>query len=395
MKIDSAWPNKAQLTLLKAALLPAEKAEPFWHEFIAAHDLQKLDHGCHQILPMVFINLKDRLKNDLDEKTCRSNYKYVWANNHLLMHDLKALLVLLEQNNLEVCLLKGAAFIGHYYPDYGMRIMGDIDLLVSPKQMPELINVIESNQYKICSNQSEVDTHNFLRLFHARSFENSRGTEFDIHQYISKFLVSQEFTERVWRNAKAIDVFGIKNSAYVLHPTYQLLHTTLHGLQYAPVSSIRWIVDAANLLANHCDDIDWEELCNVCAEYHLNLPMKMALSFLHKEFLLPIPRHTLTHFENVEITNRDNAYFISSSNLGFRYAITRIRRSWEHYKSYSSSGTKKINIIGFYDFLLLYLNIESRWMLLPHVVTKLITLFWRFVLRIIGRINSKVRADRL
>ncbi len=391
MKISSAWPNQAQLTLLKAALLPPDQAEEYWHKFVAAYDLQKLDHGCNQVLPMVFINLKDRLKSDVNEKTCRSSYKYVWANNHLLMHDLKALLVLLEQHNLKVCLLKGAAFIGHYYPDYGMRVMGDIDLLVSPQQMPELVDVIESNQYKICSSQEETNARNLLKLFHARSFENSRGTEFDIHQYISKFLVNEEFTERVWQNAKTIDIFGIKRSAYVLHPTYQLLHTVLHGLQYAPVSSIRWIVDAANLLGSHCDDVDWEEMRDICAEYHLNLPMKMALHFLNKEFDLPIPQYILAHFNDVEVTNRDKDYFISSSNLGFRYTIKRIRRSWEHYKIYSSSDTKKINLIGFYDFLLLYLNINSRWMLLPYVAKISLAIFWRSIQGLFRRFGSNRR----
>jgi len=385
MKTDSAWPNDAQLTLLKAALLPPDQAEAYWHKFIALYDLQKLDHGCNQVLPMVFINLKDRLKSDHNKYTCRSSYKIVWANNHLLMHDLKALLVLLQQYNLKVCLLKGAALIGHYYPDYGMRIMGDIDLLVPPKQMPELIGVIESNQYKICSNQEEADSHNLLKLFHARSFENSRGSEFDIHQYISKFLVDEEFTDRIWLNAKAIDLFGIKHSAYVLHPTHQLLHSVLHGLQYAPVSSIRWIVDAANLLDIHCDDIDWEEMRDICAEYHLNLPMKMALHFLHQEFGLPIPQHILSHFDRIESTDRDKDYFTRSSNLGFRYTAARIKKTWEHYKTYSSGGTKKTNLLGFYDFLLLYLDLNSRWMLLPYVAKKSLALLWRSIQRLFSR----------
>jgi len=392
MKINSAWPNEAQLTLLKAALLPPDQAESYWHKFVAANNLQELDHGCNQVLPMVFINLKDRLKSDLNERTCRSSYKYVWANNHLLMHDLKALLVLLEQHGLKVCLLKGAAFIGHYYPDYGMRIMGDIDLLVSPKQMPELVSTIESNNYRICSNQEEVDTLSFLKLFYARSIENARGTEFDIHQYVSNFLISEAFNERVWKNAKAVDLFGVKGLACVLDPTHQLLHSVLHGLQYAPVSSIRWIVDAANLLNNYCDDIDWNEMQDICAEYHLNLPMKMALNFLSKELKLPIPPDTLSHFNKVEITNRDKDYFVCSSNLGFRYTITRIKRSWEHYKIYSSGDTKKINLLGFYDFLLLYLNYSSRWMLLPHVAKKSFDIFWRSIEGLFRRIRSKGRA---
>ncbi len=67
MKIRTAWPNVAQQTLLKAALLPPEEAEKYWHEFIEKFDLQKLDHGCNQILPMVFINLNDRIKKDVNK----------------------------------------------------------------------------------------------------------------------------------------------------------------------------------------------------------------------------------------------------------------------------------------------------------------------------------------
>ena len=388
MKTTYAWPNQAQLTLLKAALLPPDKAEPYWYEFIADYDLQKLDHGCNQVLPMVFINLKGRLRSDLNERTCRSSYRYVWANNHLIMHDAKALLILLKQHDLKVCLLKGAAFIGHYYPDYGMRIMADIDLLVSPKQMPELVNIIESNGYKIISGPGEADTSDFLKLFHAQSFKNSRGTDFDIHHYVSNFLVNEEFTERIWQNVKAIDLFGIEHLTYVLNPTYQLLHTVLHGLQYAPESSIRWIVDAANLLKNNCDEINWNEMGDICSKHHLNLPMKMALNFLCKELKLPIPQDAISHFNDVKITNRDKDYFVRSSNLGFRNTITRIRRSWEHYKIYSSGDTKKTSLIGFFDFLLAYLKVNSRWALLPHIAKKFSGVLWRAIEGMFKRVFS-------
>lgn len=370
MKISSAWPNKAQLTLLKAALLPPDQAERYWHEFIAAYDLRNIDHGCSQVLPMVFINLKDRMKIDINEKICRSSYKYVWANNNVLMHDAKMLLILLKENHIDVCLLKGAAFIGHYYADYGMRILGDIDLLVPPKQMLTLVEVLESNQYKVKSNQGEADARGLLRILHAKSFVNCRGTDFDVHQYLSPSLIDAELSDRIWKNKRSIDLFGNKNLTYVLSPTYQLLHTVLHGLQYAPVSSVRWIVDATNLLNNSVVDIDWNELIDVCSRHHLNLPMSQALRFLSEEIDIPIPGKVILHFNNIRITKKDKKYYAISSNLGFQPTIERINRSWEHYKAYSCDKTKKIDIFGFYDFLLIYLDIKSRWMLGPHIAVK-------------------------
>jgi len=66
MKISNAWPDQDQLTLLKAAILAPDEAEPHWQQFITTHDIQNLDHGCNQVLPMVFINLKDRMKGACD-----------------------------------------------------------------------------------------------------------------------------------------------------------------------------------------------------------------------------------------------------------------------------------------------------------------------------------------
>ena len=379
MKISNAWPNQGQLTLLKAALLAPDEAEPYWLQFIATHDIQNLDHGCLQVLPMVFINLKDRMKGDINEKVCRSSYKYVWANNHLLMHDAKAMLLLLKKHNLQVCLLKGVAFIGHYFPDYGMRILGDIDLLVLPNNISELVNILESNHYQLKSNQSEVNALALFRIFHARSFINQRGTEIDVHQYLSKFLINAEFSERIWKNKVSIDLFDSENLAYVLSPTDQLLHTVVHGLQYAPFSSIRWIVDVTSLLKNSSADIKWDELMEVCSKYYLNLPMSMALIFLAKEMSLSIPDTVLSSFNNQKITSKDKKYFSRSSQLGLHSTYERVKRSWEHYKMYSATSSEKFRLLGFYDFLLVYCNLKSRWMLVPYVVRKLSGVFLRCI----------------
>ena len=61
MKISSAWPNEAQEILVKAALFPPQEAEAYWREFVERFDLHNLDHGCDQMLPMVYINLNQRL----------------------------------------------------------------------------------------------------------------------------------------------------------------------------------------------------------------------------------------------------------------------------------------------------------------------------------------------
>lgn len=388
MKIHSAWPNEAQEVLLKAAVFPPEKAEIYWREFIGRFDLQTLDHGCNQMLPMVYINLKDRLGDGTEKWTCRSAYKYVWANNHLLMHDLKTLLVRLREDNIRVCILKGAAYIGHYFPDYGMRVMGDVDLLVPVPQMDGLIDCLESNGYKVSSIQDDTDARRLLKIFNARSFVSERGTEIDAHQYLSQFLGGVKFNEKLWASARPINLFGLKNIAYVLNPACQLIHTVTHGLQYAPESSIRWIVDAANLLRNHSEDVDWEELKDICLKHHLNLPMKLALLYLREELNQPIPDHVISHFTHIKITDKDKEYYEVSSNLSFSYALRKMIKVWGHYRVYTAKSSVRFNPIEFYDFLVLYTKRKSRWALVPHAFKKLMVLAGKAVLAPVRLISN-------
>ncbi|NRA39042.1 MAG: nucleotidyltransferase family protein [Planctomycetes bacterium] len=374
MKISSAWPSDAQEILLKAALFPPQEAEGYWREFVDKFDLQNMDHGCNQMLPMVYINLNQRLGDNVEKWTCRSVYKYTWANNHFLMHDLKNVLLLLKQHNIKVCLLKGAAYMGHYFPDYGMRVMGDIDLLVSPERIQEMITCLELDGYRFNSIQDDVDAHNLLKLFHARSFVNQRGTDIDVHQYVSKFLGDVKFNERLWKSAKPVELFGEENAAYVLSPSYQLIHTIINGLQYAPESSIRWIVDAVNLLRNHSEEVDWEEVQDICSKYHLNLPVKLALDYLRQELNQPIPDHVISYFKRIKITDRDKKYYEFSSNLGLRYTLIKLKRGWDHYRVYTKKSRARFNPLEFYDFLVVYTNRKSRWALIPYSLRKVQTI---------------------
>ena len=388
MKIGSAWPNKAQETLLKAALFPQEEAEGYWHEAIRRLDFQDLDHGCHQMLPMVYINLNQHLVDSVEKWTCRNAYKSAWASNQFLMHDLKSLLGLLEQRNIKVCLLKGAAYIGHYFPDYGMRAMGDIDLLIPPGRMGELISCLESDGYRVSSVQDDADAHGLMEFFNSRSFVNRRGTDIDVHQYISKFIIDVEFNENLWKEARSIELFGDENAAYVLNPSYQLIHTVIHGLQSAPESSVRWIVDAVNLLRNHGEDVDWEEIKGSCRKYHLNLPMKLALIYLREELNAPVPDHVISYFSGVKITDRDREYHEFSSDLGLRYALIRMRKGWEHYRAYTAKSSSRYNPLQFCDFLVLYTKRESRWALVPYALSKTLTITGKAVMAL-PRIFSK------
>ena len=371
IRIESAWPNATQLLALKAALLPPAEAVGHWKKLCGTHDMQELDHGTNQVLPKIYLNLQSLMPNDTNRIIAGSSYKYHWARNRMLMHDTQLFLKLMEDNGLDVCLLKGSAFLGHYFPEYGMRPNGDTDILVSVAELPRVINLLEENDYALKFNQPGIDTYSLIRLFHSRSFENSRKTDFDIHQYISSFLVSSEFNAILWDNMTKVQLPNSQVNVYVLNPTLQLLHTIIHGMQFSPDSSIRWILDATVLLQRHGDDVDWEKLKEVSRQFHLTLTMKHALNFLKAEMSCPIPDAVVDDFNKCEITKQDQTYYNLSSNIGMGYTLDRIKRSWAHYKNYSLATKRRVSPLGFYEFLKIHLNRKSGWSLVPYVGWKI------------------------
>ncbi|NRA38775.1 MAG: nucleotidyltransferase family protein, partial [Planctomycetes bacterium] len=235
---------------------------------------------------------------------------------------------------------------------------------------------LESDGYRIGATQDDADARKLLKLFHARSFAKQNAADIDVHQYVSKFLGDVKFNEKLWKSARPVELFGVENAAYVLSPSYQLIHTIIHGLQYAPESSIRWIVDAVNLLRNHSDEVNWEEVQDICQKYHLNLPVKLALVYLQEELSQPIPDHVISHFKRIEITDRDKGYYEFSSNLGLglRYKLTRMKRVWGCHRAYVKENHARFNPLEFFDFLVVYTNRKSRWALCLYLLGKSLTI---------------------
>ena len=364
MRAQSAWPTEAQELLIKAALFPASEAQSYWNDFLDRYNIHELDHGSYQLLPMVFLNLKDTIEDGIERRIARNAHKLVWAKNHLLMRELKQVLQRLEDQGIDVCLLKGSAFLTHYFPDYGMRTLGDIDILARPVCLERLVSALDEMGYDIGS--QPIESVRFLSLFHGLAFRSSRDTAIDVHQFISMSLAHEGFTGQLWKRAEHVRVFEGAVTAYVLSPEHQLLHTVVHGLQYAPESSIRWIIDAACLVRGQAGRIDWEELKRIGKAHHLNLPLHLAIPYLGEDLRLPIDPEIIGYFKALKITRMDRQYYDRTSNSSVRRVPMRIARTFDRYRLFMLGKGSLWNPIKFLDFLVLYSASPSRLGLLAY-----------------------------
>ncbi|WP_423459213.1 nucleotidyltransferase family protein [Ottowia sp. VDI28] len=281
--------STAQLSLLKACLVPAEEVEPHWRDWRGRIDLEHLDEGSNRLLPLLYRRLEAAGLHDPEMARLRGIYRYHWCRNQLLLAELRRLLAALHDLGVEVLLLKGAALIHRYYHDPGIRPMSDLDIMVRPADMKAVFKLLRERGWQ-ARVQADLDQMQTRRLIHAVDFRrdwNGRGLEIDVHWTPLHRSTWPGAEEAFWVRSLATSVDGLP--CRVLEPTDQLLHTCLHGGAWNAMPPLRWVTDACCILRGDAEAIDWERLIEDAHRHHGFLMLRAALGYLHEAFAAPVP----------------------------------------------------------------------------------------------------------
>jgi hypothetical protein len=184
-------------------------------------------------------------------------YQTVVLNLNLIK-DLKEVLGLLDQKNIQVVLLQGIALLQEIYEDIGLRPMTDIDLWVLPKDYPGLIGILSSLDY-----ERDVTYPNTFR---------KGSTTFDLHTHIlwadrikARKLLLAKSQKHIYSKTRIIQFEG--QEVRCLNKYDQFLYLSLHALKHR-VNRMIWLVDIKSLVANW-EGSDWERLMNRARELGL------------------------------------------------------------------------------------------------------------------------------
>jgi len=120
---DINWVSPQQNLLLKAALLPGEKAAQAWEEWKSKTVLKDTRPDSINLLPKVYFNLQGKVDNDLFFNACRELYRQTWLKNQLLFNAVLPVLKIISEENIKILLFKGAGLTLRYYHDLGLRPM--------------------------------------------------------------------------------------------------------------------------------------------------------------------------------------------------------------------------------------------------------------------------------
>jgi len=279
--------ERLDLLLLRAALLDAGPARAAWHELADGFDLDTLDHGRMRLLPLLHHNLLRLGVEDQRLARLRGVRHYHWARNQVRLRSLVPLLGALGAAGVGVLLLKGAALLAGTLPDFSLRPMDDVDLLVRPEQISTVLPILAARGYRPVNVHPWTIPAVLMQEAPGYPFANAAGDQIDLHWHAlhldQRPLADLEF----WRAARPGRLFGAPVTLPA--PADLLLHVCAHAGGWNVTHGLRWACDATVILRAAGPDFDWDRLLAQSREHRLEATILPHLATLRQHLDLAVP----------------------------------------------------------------------------------------------------------
>ena len=288
-------PSPQQELLVRAAVEQDDAiALAAWAEWKANIDLETIDTGSARILPLAYVNLRDKASNDDTMKLARGAYKKAWYRNLLLFREASQSIAKLQDAGIECLVFKGAAIATRYYMNPGLRPMDDLDLAVPYSHALDALGVLESDGWSMKDlPHQRGEPSDMLQYCHGFDLAKSPERFIDLHWHLISLSRTPDADVLFWQGSEAVEFVGRQ----VLMPniTDSLLITCFHGCRQmfsGETSTLRWCVDAIELL--RVGGIDWHRLAQAAESHGIGESVSIALSYLRETFAADVPAAALS-----------------------------------------------------------------------------------------------------
>jgi hypothetical protein len=351
------WPTREQELLLLAALLEGKDAVSAWEEWRSSVDLERIDPGSFRLLPLLYHNLtaqgvEDPLINPLKEL-----HRNTWYQNRILLNRAVALLDSFNGAGIKTVLLKGIALTILYYKDFGIRPMGDIDVLVPTEKAIHAIGLLRKMGWIPSYKSPEA----IIPIIHGCDFVDSLDQyHIDLHWHLFIECCQPDSDDDFWDGALPITVKGV--STYVLNPADELLHTCVHGVKWSPIPPFRWVADAMMIMRSSKAEIDWNRLIRLAEKHRLILPLRHALRYLLNRFGAPVPTWVLDSLEKMPTSRIEHMEYRYKTENHENKLLGNIPVLWfDFLRLRRGRASPQKRLIGFLGYVQRFWDLEHMW----------------------------------
>lgn len=372
---SNCWANTEQEYLLKSGLYEGNLAISCWQSWCAlkAKEFDDIDYVSYTLLPLLSRNLTQYSYQDPLLEKCKGVYRRTWSSNQILWRKIVPVLEQLQAEGIDkIVLLKGMAMIAQYYKDFGVRVIGDVDILIPEEKVALAVEILHNAGWQ--SNVPRFDPK--ILNWHAADFKLDEQTKLDLHwSYMAESF--KYLDNLILRDAEPLSMNGLK--LYIPNPTHLLLQTCIHGVKTSPVPLIRWISDAVTILKNSQASVDWDQLVNLATEMKVCTVLKAGLSYLNERFACTVPETVLSSLKDIRPNRLER---IENWSKEHNFAIGK---TWTRYCIKYGYTTIMSQVIHFPHYLQEVCRMRSRWHLPFYILLWPPRRFYRFIRKFQGQ----------
>ncbi|MFQ5768909.1 MAG: nucleotidyltransferase family protein [bacterium] len=211
------------------------------------------------------------------------------GRNVVVFDELKIVLTLLQQAGIKAVVLKGPALIATVYKDWGLRWIGDIDLLVPENDLFKAQDYLISRGY-VQDKQMTRQKYAHHHLIGIRSKKNSIRIE--LHWTLNVNPLFKLDVNMIWNRVKKCTINDC--STLILSPEDTLLHVCLHHC-YNNIHNLYYksVYDITAVIQHYGNSINWALFINNCIQYKTITLTYIGLNLAKQLFSVNIPSHVL------------------------------------------------------------------------------------------------------
>ena len=247
-----------------------------------------IDSATRRLLPVLYRRWGALSAGSLIE-TAHRVYIATWQQNRERMALMASVLRELESAGIECMLLKGAALTLRHYRDFGLRSMGDFDLLIHEADVEPAARLLLQNGWTAEEGCPAEAVRRQSRVRHAWQFTRGDTGNCDLHWRPLARCYSPQVAGMFWSGAETVAFDG--RAVKIPCPTDQFFHVCVHAMHWEWTPNLYWIADAVTVLRDA--EADWDRAAALAASSNMQTRFSQALLVLRSRFHSDIPEHAL------------------------------------------------------------------------------------------------------
>lgn len=282
----TSWPTEIELDLLRAGLLPDDRARAAWNRWRASSGGLAGPEAL-RLLPLADWNLRRIAGQAAPAGGVPGFLEQEWLGCQRLLDQVNSALLRLARFGVRPLLFKGVALSELFYPLRALRPVGDVDLLVGPEKVPAARAAVEDLGFELAV--PEPDSR--VAHLHAVTYTRRDSPALDLHARALLECPSANADEGLFARAVSLEIAGSR--AATLSAADHLLCVCVHGLRWSAAPAIHWVADAVMIVRSAGSSLAWETLVAEARRRRVSPWVARALRLIRTDFDAPVPEEVL------------------------------------------------------------------------------------------------------